>query len=74
MDSLGEPKDTHSVDTNPNLVNTSGTFSQPDDFKRTIYLVNGRGGVWPSVMGAYITGNEIIGPSKSRSKLDLEAQ
>lgn len=55
-------KDANSVTTNPNFLNGSGTFSQPSDFKRSSYPANGRGGAWPSVMGAYITGNEVIGP------------
>lgn len=53
--------DSHSVSSNPNFLNASGSFSQPSDFKRTSYPQGGRGGSWPSVMGAYITGNEIIG-------------
>jgi hypothetical protein len=54
-----------SLATNPNFMNSSGSFSQFTDFKRTSYPQNGRGGIWPLVMGAYVTGNEIIGPSGS---------
>ncbi|MEK9154448.1 MAG: fibronectin type III domain-containing protein, partial [Patescibacteria group bacterium] len=53
--------DLNSVNTNPNFINSSGSFSSSADFKRSSYSSNGRGGSWPSVMGAYITGNECIG-------------
>jgi hypothetical protein len=51
----------NSVTTNPGFVNTSGTYANVSDFKRSAYTANGRGGAWSSVMGAYITGNEQIG-------------
>jgi hypothetical protein len=60
--SQGWPKDVHSSSANPGFLNASGTFSNPSDFKRASYPQNGRGGLWPSVMGAYISGSEIIGP------------
>jgi hypothetical protein len=53
--------DVNSVSTSPGFLNASGNFSLPTDFKRSSYTANGRGGAWPSVMGAYITGNEQIG-------------
>jgi hypothetical protein len=59
--SVATGKDTHSVNTNPNFINASRNFNKASDFKRTSYPANGRGGSWPSVMGAYITGNETIG-------------
>ncbi len=43
----------------PNFVNAGGT--SPEDYKRTSYPQDGRGGNYPSVIGAYITGNEVIG-------------
>ena len=45
----------------PGFINASGLFNTPSDFKRSSYPSNGRGGIYPSAMGAYITGNEIIG-------------
>ena len=56
-------RDARSVGINPNFINSSGAFNLPTDFKRSSYPQNGRGGTWPSVMGAYITGNEVIGVS-----------
>jgi len=53
----------HTVTSTPGFINTSGTFSLPSDFKRESYPANGRGGLYPSVMGAYVTGLEIIGVS-----------
>ena len=53
--------DSHSITDNPNFLNSSGTWSRPEDFKRSSYPANGRGGNYAAVMGAYITGNEIIG-------------
>lgn len=44
-----------------NFVNAGG--SNPEDYKRTSYPKDGRGGSYSSVMGAYITGDEIIGYS-----------
>jgi len=55
--------DANSVYTDPGFINMTGSFSSPTDFKRTSYPTNGRGGAYPSVMGAYITGNELIGYS-----------
>jgi len=46
---------------NPNFVNPGGT--SPEDYKRTSYPADGRGGSYPSVRGAYITDNEVIGYS-----------
>jgi len=57
----GTGKDANSTTSNPNFINGSGNFSKATDFKRTSYPQNGRGGSWPSVIGAYIAGNEIIG-------------
>jgi hypothetical protein len=54
--------DTNSITTNPNFVNAGG--SNPSDYKLVAgspALTGGRGGSYPSVMGAYITGNERIG-------------
>ena len=51
--------DDNSVESDPNFINQGGT--SPADYKRSIYTNNGRGGSYASVMGAYITGNEIIG-------------
>lgn len=48
---------------NPNFLNGSGTFSIPTDFRRVAYPAEGRGGTWPTVIGAYVTGSEIIGSS-----------
>ncbi|MEK9154507.1 MAG: LamG-like jellyroll fold domain-containing protein [Patescibacteria group bacterium] len=50
--------DENSITTNPNFLNSSGTFNQPADFKRTSYPANGRSS---QVMGAYQTGTECIG-------------
>ena len=51
--------DDNSVESDPNFINQGGT--SPADYKRSIYTNNGRGGSYASVMGAYITGDEIIG-------------
>jgi len=51
----------NSVVADPGFINASGNFNTPTDFKRTSYVVNGRGGSFPLVMGAYITGDEVIG-------------
>lgn len=53
--------DLHSIYGDPGFVNAGGT--SPEDYKRTSYPTNGRGGSYASVMGAYITGNEVIGYS-----------
>ena len=55
----GTGLDTYSVNTNPDFVNPGGNLVT--DYKRSSYPSNGRGGTYPSVMGAYITGNEMIG-------------
>ena len=53
--------DANSVTGDPGFINASGKFNTPSDFMRTAYVNNGRNGAYPSVMGAYITGNETIG-------------
>ena len=53
----------NSITTDPGFINASGLYNTPTDFKRSSYTANGRGGVWPAVMGAYITGSETIGYS-----------
>ena len=53
--------DLNSHTNNPNFLNPGGIY--PEDYKRTSYPLDGRGGNYPSVMGAYVTGNEIIGAS-----------
>jgi len=55
----GSGFDNNSVTTDPDFINPGGTT--PESYKRTSYPANGRGGPYASVMGAYITGNEIIG-------------
>jgi hypothetical protein len=60
----GWAKDVYSITSSPGFLNASGTFSEASDFKRSSYPTNGRGGSWPSVMGAYITGNETIGTKR----------
>jgi hypothetical protein len=51
--------DLQSNTNNPNFINSAGT--NPEDYKRTSYPEDGRGGSDASVIGAYITGNEVIG-------------
>ncbi|MDH5570151.1 MAG: hypothetical protein OEY89_00200 [Gammaproteobacteria bacterium] len=51
--------DNNSITTNPNFVNAGGLT--PDAYKRTSYPTNGRGGIYASIMGAYVTGDEVIG-------------
>ncbi|MBE3100519.1 MAG: right-handed parallel beta-helix repeat-containing protein [Acidobacteria bacterium] len=46
----------------PGFLNASGKFEKPEDFKRKTCPKDGRGGDWPAVMGAYSTGDEVIGP------------
>lgn len=53
--------ETNSIYDDPGFINASGKFNSPTDFKRSAYKSNGRGGDYPSVMGAYITGTEAIG-------------
>ena len=57
--------DANSSTTNPGLVNIGGT--SPADYKRTSYPLNGRGGSYSTVLGAYITGNETIGSTTTGS-------
>jgi len=64
-------KEENSSTSNPNFLNVSGSFNTPTDFKRSSYPTDGRGGSWPSVRGAYITGNEIIGPSADLPPPDM---
>ncbi len=54
--------DANSFTTNPNFVNAGGTTAA--SYKRSSYPTDGRGGAYPSVMGAYITGSETIGYSE----------
>ncbi|MEK7705120.1 MAG: MopE-related protein, partial [Myxococcota bacterium] len=51
--------DTHSITTDPGFVNAGGMT--PESYKRTSYPTNGRGAPFDSVMGAYVTGDELIG-------------
>lgn len=53
--------DSNSITTDPEFLNTSDTFSRPADFKRSSYPAAGRGGPYPSVIGAYVTGDETVG-------------
>ncbi len=64
MNSVLAGTDSHSVTTDPGFINASGNMNLPSDFKRSSYPANGRGGAYPSVMGAYITGSETIGYSE----------
>jgi hypothetical protein len=57
----GNRVETHSFVSNPGFINASGLFNTPTDFKRSSYPADGRGGGYPSVIGAYFTGNEVIG-------------
>jgi parallel beta-helix repeat protein len=57
--------DSNSVTSSPGFINASGTGLLASDYKRSSYTANGRGGSYPSVMGAYITGSETIGYSSS---------
>lgn len=56
--------DSNSVTTDPGFKNANGTA--PSDFKRNAYPTNGRGGSYPDVIGAYVTGNEQIGSAGVR--------
>jgi len=53
----------HTVTTDPGFINASGLYNTPADFKRASYTANGRGGIYPAAMGAYVTGSETIGYS-----------
>jgi hypothetical protein len=57
----GNRVETHSIVSNPGFLNASGQFNTPTDFKRSSYPTGGRGGGYSSVIGAYVTGNEVIG-------------
>jgi len=58
--------DNNSHTSDPGFVNPGGTSRE--DYKRTSYPQDGRGGSYPSVRGAYITGNEVIGYSSDGGK------
>lgn len=60
---LGITVDGNSVLTDPGFLNASSSWSLPTDYRRASYAANGRGGSYASVMGAYVTGTEIIGAS-----------
>lgn len=72
--------DSHSTITDPGFATDNGDYSGTDfttaaAFKRSSYPTNGRGESYPSVMGAYITGNETIGymePTTYHTLLDLD--
>lgn len=55
--------DDNSISSDPNFVNAGG--SDPEDYRRTSYTTDGRGGSYAAVMGAYVTGSETIGYSSS---------
>ncbi len=57
--------DANSVTSDPGFINASGNWNLPTDFKRASYSADGRGGDYPSVIGAYVTGNEVIGYTPS---------
>lgn len=61
----GIPCDTHSTTNTAGFVNAGGTTAE--DYKRTSYITSGRGGSYPAVVGAYVSGNETIGCSFSGS-------
>jgi hypothetical protein len=54
--------DASSVISNPGFIFAGGTNAE--DYKRTSYTINGRGGAYESVMGAYVTGFELIGSGR----------
>jgi hypothetical protein len=60
-DALLTGAEANSISSDPNLLNTSGTWSAAADYKRSSYPSDGRGGSYSSVIGAYITGSETIG-------------
>lgn len=47
--------DTNSVASDPGFANTSGNMNEVDDFKRSSYPTNGRGGAYELVMGAWLS-------------------
>ncbi|HJX18609.1 MAG TPA: right-handed parallel beta-helix repeat-containing protein [Acidiferrobacterales bacterium] len=53
--------DANSITSDPLFVNAGG--ASPEGYKRTSYPQDGRGGAYATVMGAYITGDEVIGYS-----------
>jgi hypothetical protein len=53
--------DINAVTTDPGFLNASGNYSLATDYRRSSYPANGRGGNFLSVMGAHVTGSEIIG-------------
>jgi len=57
-----ENGDYNSSTTSPGFVNAGGSTAA--DYKRSSYPTDGRGGAYPSVKGAYITGSETIGYSE----------
>lgn len=60
----GDGTEDHSGTGNPNFVPDDGSLdgSQPSDFKRSAYPTSeGRGGQWPSVIGAYLQSSDVIG-------------
>ena len=69
--SSGRSCDSRSTTNSASFVNAGG--SNPSDYKRTSYPAVGRGGSYPIVMGAYVTGNEIIGCSFSGSAPDNDS-
>ncbi len=57
--------DMNSLIANPRFINAGG--SNPEDYKLTSYPSNGRGGSYAPVIGAYITGNEVIGCTQDKT-------
>ena len=65
-------RDEHSTSDDPGFLNQSGAFKRQEDFKRKSYPKDGRpsasaieaGAKWPEVMGAYVAGDEVIGPAR----------
>jgi len=55
----GTGRECNSITTNPSFANAGGSTAA--DYKRISYPTNGVGGAYPTIMGAYITGNELIG-------------
>ncbi len=52
----------------PSVLNAGGT--DPEDYKRVSYSSDGRGGAYEDVVGAYITGNEVIGYNKTEGTVE----
>ena len=65
-------RDEHSATGDPGFLNQSGAAKRQEDFKRKSYPKDGRpsasaieaGAKWPEVMGAYVAGDEVIGPAR----------